>query len=229
LEEVAFFNGFSGGLSFNKDLDKEKGVSTEVGAEIYPLDNLKIGLTVFRIDMEDEISFFATGLFTGFNKNLDKTRHDGAEVSVSYLWEKRARLYGNFTYHKATFENGPFNKKEIPLVPNRMANAGVEIYLPSNLTLRPEVRYVSDVFLSQDFNNVAPDKLDAYTIYNVYLFYRPSFGKLKFTAFFGVENLTNQQYSSFGSYNVPAYGPGAPSTYYPMPDRIFKGGLSFEY
>jgi iron complex outermembrane recepter protein len=229
LDEVAFFNGFSGGLSFNKDLDKEKGISTEVGAEIYPLDNLKIGLTVFRIDMEDEISFFATGLFTGFNKNLDKTRHDGAEVSVSYLWEKRARLYGNFTYHKATFENGPFNKKEIPLVPNRMANAGVEIYLPSNLTLRPEVRYVSDALLSQDFNNVAPDKLDAYTIYNVYLFYRPSFGKLKFTAFFGVENLTNQQYSSFGSYNVPAYGPGAPSTYYPVPDRIFKGGLSFEY
>ena len=28
----------------------------EVGTEFYPLDNLKIGLTIFRIDMEDEIS-----------------------------------------------------------------------------------------------------------------------------------------------------------------------------
>ena len=151
VDEVAFFNGFSGGLNFNNNLDKEKGVSKEVGAEVYPLDNLKIGLTVYRIDMEDEISFFATGLFTGYNKNLDKTRHDGVEVSLSYLWEKRAKLYGNFTYHKATFEDGPYNKKELPLVPNRMANAGVEIYLPFNLMLRPEVRYVSDAFLSQDY------------------------------------------------------------------------------
>ena len=229
VDEVAFFNGYSGGLNFNNNLDKEKGVSKEVGAEVYPLDNLKIGLTVYRIDMEDEISFFATGLFTGYNKNLDKTRHDGVEVSLSYLWEKRAKLYGNFAYHKATFEDGPFSKKELPLVPNRIANAGVEIYLPFDLMLRPEVRYVSDAYLSQDYNNISIDRLDAYTIYNVYLFYKPSFGKLKFTAFIGVENLTNQQYSSFGSYNVPAYGVGAPSTYYPMPDRVFKGGLSFEY
>ncbi len=228
LEEVAFFNGYSGGLSFNKDLDKEKGISEEVGAEIYPLDNLKIGLTLYRIDMEDEISWFATGLFTGFNKNLDKTRHDGAEVSLSYLWEKRAKVYGNFTYHKATFESGPFNKKELPLVPNRMANAGVEIYLPFKLMLRPEVRYVGEAFLSQDYNNIS-EKLESYTFYNVYLFYKPSFGKVNVTAFFGVENLTDVKYSSFGSYNVPAYGPGAPSTYYPMPGIMFKGGLSFEY
>jgi len=227
LDEVASYNGF-GGTLFNNNLDKEKGVSTEVGTEIYPLDNLKIGLTIFRIDMEDEISWFATGMFTGYNKNQDKTRHDGAEVSLSYLWEKRAKLYGNFTYHMATYENGPYNKKELPLVPNRMANAGVEIYLPCKLMLRPEVRYVGDAFLSQDYNNVS-EKLDSHTLYNVYLFYRPSFGKANFTAFLGVENLTDVKYSSFGSYNVPAYGPGAPSTYYPMPGIMFKGGLSFEY
>ena len=34
----------------------------------------------------------------------------------------------------ATVEEGPHSKKEMPLVPNRMANAGVEIYLPWNLT-----------------------------------------------------------------------------------------------
>jgi iron complex outermembrane receptor protein len=228
LDEVVSYNGF-GGTLFNNNLDKEKGVSTEVGTEIYPLDNLKIGLTVFRIDMEDEISWYATGTYTGYNKNQDKTRHDGVEVSLSYLWEKWARLYGNFTYHKATYENGPYNQKEMALVPNRMANAGVEIYLPYKLMLRPEVRYVGDAFLSQDYNNIAPDKLDAYTLYNVYLFYKPSFGKANFTAFLGVENLTDVKYSSFGSYNVPAYGTGAPSTYYPMPGIIYKGGLSFVF
>jgi iron complex outermembrane receptor protein len=197
----------------------------EVGTQFYPLDNLKIGLTLFRIDMEDEISWFATGFGTGYNKNQDKTRHDGVEASLSYLWEKRARLYGNFTYHLATVEDGIYNKKEMALVPNRMANAGVEIYLPSDLMLRPEVRYVGDAFLSQDFNNIA-EKLDSYTLFNLYLYYKPSFGKVSMTAFFGVDNLADVKYSSFGSDNVSW---GGINTYYPMPGITYKGGLSFAF
>ena len=231
LDEVASYNGF-GGTLFNTNLKQEKGESTEVGTEFYPLNNLKIGLTIFRMDMEDEILWVSTGPFTGENQNIASTRHDGAEVSFSYLWEKHARLYGNFTYHKATYEEPvpgyQNNKKELWLVPNRMANVGIEIYLPYNLTLRPEVRYVGDSFLSQDYNNIA-EKLDSYTLINLYLSYKPSFGRIHMTAFCGVENLGNVNYASFGSYNVPAYGAGAPNTYYPMPGITFKGGLSFEF
>ncbi len=228
LEEVASFNGFNTGTLFNTNLKQEKGVSMELGTEFYPLENLKIGLTIFRIDMEDEIQWVSTGPFTGENQNAGKTRHDGAEVSLSYLWEKYALLYSNFTYHKATYEDGPFNKKELWLVPNRMATVGMEIYLPYNLMLRPEVRYVGNSFLSQDYNNIA-EKLDSYTLINLYLSYKPPFRKIHMTAFFGVENLGNVNYASFGSYNVPAYGAGAPNTYYPMPGITFKGGLSFEF
>jgi len=221
VDEVAYLQGGSGGFGFLTNLEKEKGISMEAGTEFYPLDNLKTGLTLFRIDMEDEIRY--TGLFpNGHMQNLDKTRHDGAEISLSYLWEKRARLYGNFTYHLATYENGPYNKKELPLVPNRMANAGLEIYLPYNLMLRPEVRYVGDAFLSGDDYNRA-EKLQAYTLYNLYLSYKPSFGKVSVTAFFGVENLTDVKYSSFGM----VYG--TTNVYYPMSGIMFKGGLSFEF
>jgi len=225
LDEVASFNGFGGEL-FLKNLEKEKGISVEAGTEFYPLNNLKIGLTLFRIDMEDEIQYVYVTPWSGYNQNVGKSRHDGAEISLSYLWEKRARLYGNFTYHMATFEDGGANnKKEMPLVPNRMANAGVEIFLPYNLTLRPEMRYVSDAFLSGDNDNNT-EKLEAYTLYNLYLSYKPSVGKVSVTAFFGVENLTNVKYSSFGSDNVSW---GGINTYYPMPGITFKGGLSFEF
>ena len=71
------------------------------------------------------------------------------------------------------------------------------------------------------------EKLEAYTLYNLYLSYKPSFGKVNMTAFFGVENLTDVKYSSFGSYNVP-HGRGL-NTYYPMPGITYKGGLSFEF
>ncbi len=222
LDEVASFNGGGGG--FLTSLEKERGISMEVGTQFYPLDNLKIGLTLFRIDMEDEIQY--VGVFpTGYNQNAGKTRHDGAEFSLSWLWEKRARLYGNFTYHLATVEDGIYNKKEMALVPSRMANAGVEIYLPYDLMLRPEVRYVGDAFLSQDFNNIA-EKLDSYTLLSLYLSYKPSFGKVSMTAFFGVDNLADVKYSSFGSYNGAF---GGINTFYPMPGITYKGGLSFAF
>jgi iron complex outermembrane recepter protein len=226
LDEIASFNGGGGG--FLPDLEKEKGISTEAGAEFYPLTNLKIGLTLFRIDMEDEIQYVGT-FPTGHNQNAGKTRHDGAEVSFSYLWEKNALVYGNFTYHKATYEETiqPYNnnKKELWLVPNRMATLGLEIYLPCNFMLRPEVRYVGDSYLSQDFDNVG-EKLDSYTLLNIYLSYKPPLQKLKITAFIGVENLADVKYSSFGTFDG---GSGIFNSYYPMPGITFKGGLSFDF
>jgi iron complex outermembrane receptor protein len=222
MDEVASFNGFGGEL-FIKTLEKEKGVSMEAGTEFYPLKNLKIGVTIFRINMEDEIQYVYVTPWSGYNQNVGKTRHDGVETSLSYLWEKWAKFYGNFTYHKATFENGVNDEKEMPLVPKRMANAGVEIYLPYDLMLRPEVRYVGGAFLSGDNDNNA-ERLESHTLYNVYLFYKPSFGKVTMTAFFGVENLTDEKYSSFGSDNASW---GGINTYYPMPGIMCKGGLSF--
>jgi iron complex outermembrane receptor protein len=224
LDEVASFNGF-GGASFITSLEREKGASMEAGTEFHPMENLKIGATLFRIDMKDEIQYVYTTPWTGFNQNVGKSRHDGAEISLSWLWDKQARLYGNFTYHLATVEEGPYNKKEMTLAPNRMANVGVEIFLPWNLTIRPDVRHVGEAYLSQDFDNNA-EKLRAYTLCNLYLFYRPSIGKIRITAFFGVENLTNVKYESFGSDNASW---GGVNTYYPMPGIQYKGGLSFEF
>lgn len=203
----------------------------EAGTEFYPLENLKIGLTLFRIDMEDEIEFvYDPFTFSGKNRNTGKTRHDGAEVSFSYLWPKYLKIYGNFTYHLATFEDGANNKKEMPLVPNRMANAGVEIYLPYNLTLRPEIYHVGDAFLSGDNDNNT-EKLEAYTLLNFYVFYKPTFGKLGITAFFGVDNVASVKYSSFGIDYAQYFAPNDPkyNFYYPMPERTFKAGISFEF
>ncbi len=222
LDEVASFNGGGGG-GFLLNLDKEKGISMETGTEFYPLENLKIGMTVFRNDMEDEIQY--VGFFpTGYNQNTGSTRHDGAEFSLSYLWEKRALIYGNFTYHKATYENGAYNKKELWLVPNQMANMGIEIYLPYNIMLRPELHYIGDCYLSQDYSNTA-EKLGSYTLLNIYLSYKPPVEKVKPTFFFSVENVANVKYSSFGmDYGSPLY-----NVYYPMPGITFKGGISFEF
>ena len=221
LDEVASFNGWAGGFLTN--LNKEKGNSIEAGTEFHPVENLKIGLTLFRIDMKDEI---ASNPLTFKNENLDPTRHDGAEVSFSYLWPKYLKVFGNFTYHKATFEAGQFNKKEMPVVPQQMANAGVEIYLPLDITLRPEIQHVGSAFLSDDKDNNNTEKLEAHTLLNFYAYYKPTLGKLKLTAFLGVDNIADVKYSSFG---IDYEQWGIANPYYPMPGITFKGGLSFEF
>lgn len=227
LDEIASFHGYSMPKPFLNKLEKEKGTSMEVGTEYYPLENLKLGLTLFRIDMEDEIQYviYDPVLYLGENRNVGKARHDGAELSASYRWQKYLKVYGNFTYHRATFENGEYNGKEIPMAPNRIINGGLEIYLPYNVTLKPEIRHVSAAYLSGDNDNNA-EKLEAYTLLNFYVHYKPAFGRLNLTVFAGVENLTDKMYSSYGLDYVQY---GMENFYYPMPGRTFKGGLSFEF
>jgi len=193
-----------------------------VGTEFYPLENLKIGLTLFRTDMEDEISWFATSLYTGYNKNQDKTRHDGAEVTFSYLCPKYLKVLEITRTIWLLLKTVFITKKKVPLVSKHMANAGLEIYLPYNITLRPEIRHVSNAYLSGDFDN-STEKLAAYTLINIYLNYKQTLGKIGLTAFFGVDNIADVKYSTLGF----DYGTSG-NYYYPMSGITFKGGLSIE-
>ena len=212
LDEQASYFG-SVWDAFLIDLEKEKGKSYEIGTEFYPLENLKIGLTLFRINMEDEIAPNAFWV----NENLDKTRHEGVEFAMSYKLKNWAKLYGNFTYHDAEFREGGNVGKKVPLVPEEMANAGLEIYLPYAFTLRPEMRYVGKCYQGGDKANTS-EQMNNYTLYDFFLFYRPKFDNFKISAFLGVENLTDEKHS------IISWG-----GYYPQPGITAKGGISFMF
>jgi len=208
--------------TFLTDLEKETGKSVEVGTQVSPLKDLKLGLTFYLIDMEDEISYNPV---TFRNENLDKTRHQGVEFSLDWQFRKLARLYANYTFQDATFREGTNKDKDVPLVPSHMANAALEIYLPWNLTLRPEVRYVGEQYFGSDNDNSAT-KLDSYTLVNLYLRYQPDwkmFGVAKPSAFVGVENLFNKNYVPVG------YETFAGLSYYPAPEINFRGGISLYF
>lgn len=213
LDEQAAYSGY-GSDQFLTDLEKEKGESYEVGTQFNPVANMKIGLTLFRIDMEDEIVYNNS---TWRNENLDKTRHEGAEFSISYKLENLGKFYGNFIYHDAEFTSGQYNGKKIFLVPKEMVNAGLEIYLPYSFMLRPEMRYVGKCYQGGDKTNTS-EQVDDYTLYDFFLFYKPQIGSLKMSAFLGVENLTDEKHS------IISWG-----GYYPQPGITVKGGISFMF
>ena len=212
-DEQAVYSGY-GADEFLKNLDKEKGKSYEAGTQFYPFENLRFGITLFRIDMEDEIVF---NNLTYRNENLDQTRHQGVECSFMYEIKKRGKFYGNFTYHDATFEAGVNRGKTVPLVPTRKAHAGLEIYLPAHFSIRPEVRYASDAFQGGDNANTA-EKVKSYTFYDLFLSYRRPFKDVNLSAFIGVENITDEKYDLI-LYNG----------YYPSPGITIKGGISLSF
>jgi iron complex outermembrane receptor protein len=216
-DEQAVYSGY--GLDvFLTDLDKEKGKSYEAGAVCYPLENLRMGLTVFRINMEDEIVWVGDWL-TGHNENLDKTKHEGIEGSLAYEWKGLGKFFGNFSYQAAKFEAGVNNGKTVPLVPEWKANAALEIYLPYGLTLRPEIRYASDAYSGGDNANTG-EKIKSYTFYDLSLLYRRGFNRFGLSAFFKVENLTDEKYDLI-LYNGSAY--------YPYPGITLKSGISVDF
>ncbi|MCX7981316.1 MAG: TonB-dependent receptor [Syntrophales bacterium] len=222
LDEVASISGFPG-TGFLTSLEKEKGKSWEAGFEVSPIKDLKLSAALYRIDMSDEITY--VGIFpVGFNQNIGKSRHEGIEFNFSWQPIKYFGLYGNTTYQKATFEDGQFNKKELPLVPNRKANLGLKLILPYEITLKPEIQYVGSAFLSQDNANTG-EKLGSYTLINAYLEYKPKIKNFTANIFLGVENITGVEYESFGI----DMRPWSANAYYPMPKTTFKAGLSFNF
>ena len=222
LEEQAVYFGTP--VAFLTDLDKEKGKSIDIGTSFYPLKNLQVGVTLYRIDMEDEIKYVGQWP-TGKNENFDKTRHEGLEFSLSYKLEQLSNLYANFIYEKAKFREGENRNKELPLVPNVITNLGLEIYLPFDFSLRPEMTYIGDSYLADDLDNNT-EKLKGYTLFDASLFYKPGKDKSAFSVFISVLNLTDEKYSTYGYDNQQW---GLANTYYPSQGINIKSGVSFNF
>lgn len=208
--------------TFLTDLEKEKGKSYEAGVQFLPLTAMKIGLTAYLINMEDEISYNPV---TYRNENLDRTRHEGIEFTLDWRPVKWARLFLNGTYQNAFFRDGIYADKKVPLVPEWLANAALEFYLPASLTLRPEIRYVGAQYFGSDYDNTEA-KLDAYTLVNLLLRYQPDWKIMNtagMSAFVAVNNITNQKYVPIG------YATFSGLTYYPAPEIAVKAGISFHF
>jgi len=110
------------------------------------------------------------------------------------------------------------------LVPNYKVFFGLELFLPYGFSLAPEFRYTGKCYLGDDKNNNG-EKLSDYSLVDILLRYRPTNHKYKLSAFVGVENLFNEEYSTLGYEDFlenPEY-----NVYYPLPGRSFRAGLSF--
>jgi len=213
-EQVSYYGW---GDAFYGDIDPEEGWNLEAGGMAHVSHGLSAGLTVFLMQMEDEIAYNPV---TMRNENLDETSRMGVETDITLRGEGYT-LSANYSLTRAEFTEGANDGKDVPLVPAHKASVIAELELPADLSLRGVATYTGESYLGGDNANDGP-KLDDYTV--VDLFLRHKCRAIEgLEAYAGVENLFDEEYASLGYRGYPDDG------YYPSPGVSYRGGVSYRF
>lgn len=214
VDELVVYDFTTGRIRVNPDLKPQTGVHYELGVRHQFTPRLKVNLTLFRAEMEDEI-FFNRPVFT--NENHPKTLHQGVEAGARVELLKHLAIVGNYTYEKASFERNPYKNKDLPLVPNHRANLGLRFFdLVPGVELALDGSYYGASYAVSDFENDFEKLSDFFT-----LDARISYEWKMLRAYVGVNNLTNEKYSEYAVIG----GFPTETNYYPAPERNFVFGL----
>ena len=199
----------------NRDLRVQTGDVYEIGVRHYFTLDIDLGLTLFLMNLDDEIFF---NPLTYANENYDKTRHQGIELSFQAKILEGLTIYGNYSFTNAKFQGGPFDGNIIPAVPRHKGSIGMLFTFIPDLNVNVSGNYVGKSYFISDQENQFPE-LDDYTTVDA----RLSYTWKGLTAFIGVNNLLNKEYSAYGV----VYG--GERYFYPSPERNFIGGFSYSY
>ena len=217
-DELVVFDFAAGKIRVDSGLEPQTGNHYDVGVRHFFLPNLRGNLTLFKADIKDEI-FYNRATFS--NQNYPQALHQGAEIGFQADVLERVSLFGNFTYEKAVFETGPFDGNDIPGVPGQKFNLGFRIHdVVPGLVFTADYNFVGSSYLISDQANQF-QKLDSYYTINARLAY--TWGWLR--AFFGVNNITNQEYSEYAVIGGFPLG----RNFYPAPERNWVGGLDMTF
>ncbi|HLD35902.1 MAG TPA: TonB-dependent receptor [Planctomycetota bacterium] len=214
-----YFSSWSG---LNSSLKPQSGQQVEIGVKHNPSEYLMTNLSVFSIDVDNEIFYNPYTPPFGQNENYDKIQRQGVEAKMEYKpGEELPRITLNYTYTQADFQQGVFKGNEVPGVPHN--KAGIIITTPplavENLNMNLYYNYVGSRYLVSDQPN-QQSPLDAYNTVDAKFIYQ--YKKVK--ASLGVNNLFNQRYEEYGSTNS-----AGTIALYPSPERNYMLGLAVEF
>ncbi|HYQ48618.1 MAG TPA: TonB-dependent receptor, partial [Thermodesulfovibrionales bacterium] len=177
------------------DLKPEKSDTFEAGIVHAFGNRFQARITLFTMNVRDELFFNPVGGTFGFgaNENLDKTRHNGAEAGFSAAVTDNLNIFGSFTYTDAKFESGPFEGNHIQLVPRYSASVGGDFRFLKSFLFAANATWVDRKYFDNDVENQF-DKMESYTVVNAKL----SYTYKSLTAYVGVNNIFGEEYSEYG-------------------------------
>lgn len=200
-----------------------RATTYEVGGRLLR-GNVLLDGSVFRTDVRDEIFFIESpgSLVSGYFTNLDKTRREGVELSVtSSILNDRASWYVNYAYTRATFQSNAqiFSTRSsadfqgsplfgpnvvtpgdrMPLVPSNQVKGGFSARLPRGFRAGLDARWIGSQYLRGDEGN-EEKQLDPYFVLGA----RAGVAYRAWDFSLAVTNLLNNHDPVFGTFNANA-------------------------
>lgn len=213
----------------NKDqvalLEPQTSHDMEVGLELQG-NTSKLGLSIYRMRLNNEIYFQRLAGSFGSNINLSPTERRGLELNGTWLARRDITLKANYSYTEAKFREGSYGGvdvtgNDIPLVPRHGANLGLTWNLNSKTRFSTDAQYVGSQRFDNDQANTFGRKIPSYVLVNAGIFHDIHNWRLAL----GVKNLLNEKYFSYGvrSLSSPTFNA------YPEAERTFFTAVEYRF
>jgi iron complex outermembrane recepter protein len=204
-------------VQVNPNIKPQTGYHYEAGIRHGFTDKIEANLTLFWIDLDDEI-FFNPITFT--NENYPRTRRQGIETGIKARPFEWLTLWGNYSYIRPLLGEGPFSGNRIPGVPEHKGSIGTGVDLGKGFLFDARATLFGPRPFISDFANQA-SRLGEYFTLDA----RLSYGWKGLKAFVGVNNLFNRKYAEFAVLETST----GVQFYYPSPTLNFVGGISYAF
>ncbi len=200
-------------------LDPQRSESYEVGAKLRE-GGYNANLALFWMNVKDEMLFDP---FAFENRNLERVRHRGVELSGSAQPAEWLELYASYTYDDVRIEQGIADAGQLPITPRHRGAAGALAHLPYGFELSVDGRWIGPRPLANDLDNSSKD-LSSFAVYDARVAWRAAHGPFSVVLEAVGKNLTDREYSEFGGEATF----GGPPGFFPSPERSYVLGARIE-
>lgn len=231
LNETLLPNG-----QINTNLKPETGWNFEIGTRGAALSNkLQFNISIYRLDIKNLLVSRRTTQDEFIGVNAGRTRHDGLELELNYMWIKNNSItlssFTNYTYNNYKFKtfidnNDDFSGNDLTGVPSEVFNFGLDINTRIGLYGNINYQHVGSMPIT-DSNNLYSN---SYSLTNLKIGFQINANKkLKLNAFLGLNNIFDKHYASQILINASSFGGNAPRYYYPGNPINYFSGLNINY
>ena len=192
---------------FNPDLNPQKSRNFEVGYKGILGKKFRADISLFYIEVEDEIVPFQLANQVGrtYFRNAGLSARKGLEMGLTYKIRSGLTTYFNYTYSDFQYKNyvtttGKFDGNTLPGIPKHNIYGEIRYFPRIGLYAIAQIRSIGELY-ADDANLT---KNNSYVTVNLRVGYRKQLKHLTIEPFIGINNLFNEIYNANIQINATA-------------------------
>jgi iron complex outermembrane receptor protein len=189
----------------------------EIGWKFTAPSSFRLSSRLYKSSLKNEIAYDPINVLS---INLSPTTRTGIDLNVFFEPANSFYIGGSLGLRKATFDDGTYEGKKLPMAPSQVGSAYVDWkFLPGH-TLGGSVTWTSKQFFTGNFSNDASYVVPSYNLLDM----RYRFQTRQVEASLSIHNLLDKKFYSYGTmYSVSSFA------IYPEMGRTFMARLKYSF